>query len=437
MRLRWLKPYLPRGLFGRTVLILLLPVVTLMLVVSIVFVERYYKDVSQQMVLTAAREIRLVLREPAGSPMAEALGITRQRVTRAALPPTDRRGWFDLSGAFVIEELRKRFDNLARISLVDPGRVRLYFQGEEAFTELVFDRRRLSARRPYKLFWNMLFFGTLMTLASYLYLRAQVRPISRLARAANAFGRGRTIAYRPSGATEVRAAGQAFLAMRARIERQIEQRTLMLSGISHDLRTPLTRLKLNLSMLDEAERKPMEADIAEMERLIDAFLDFVRGTHEADPAPEPLDPTALVRRIVEAAQRVGLPVTLARAEGAGKMALREAGMKRAVENLINNAVRYGTRAEVSVHLTGSELRVRVEDDGPGIPEDSRDEALKPFVRLDSARNQNRGSGVGLGLSIAVDVVRGHGGTLRLGQSRRLGGLCAEIVIGRDAQAAPH
>jgi len=220
--------------------------------------------------------------------------------------------------------------------------------------------------------------------------------------------------------------------MRARIERQIEQRTLMLSGVSHDLRTPLTRLKLNLSMLDEDERKPMEQDIAEMERLIDAFLDFVRGAREGEP--EPVDPVALVRRIVEDAQRAGVAVTLVMAQGTGDVALREAGMRRAVENLVNNAVRYGTRAEVSVLLTDTALRIRVEDDGPGIPEESRGEAVKPFVRLDTARNQNLGSGVGLGLSIAFDIARTHGGTLRLGQSDRLGGLCADIVIGLKPDA---
>lgn len=425
---RWFKPYLPEGLFGRTTLILLMPVVTLLIVVSIVFAERYLQDVSQQMVLSAAREIRLVLSEPDGSRVPEALGIERHEVSSADLPAKDERVWYDVSGAVVIEELRENFDALERISLTGNGRVQLYFRSDAGLTRLAFDRRRVSARRPHKLFLNMLFFGTLMTAVSYLYLRSQVRPITRLARAAEAFGRGRHLDYRPKGATEVRAAGRAFLDMRARIERQNEQRTLILSGVSHDLRTPLTRLKLNLSMLDEAEREPMEADIAEMERLIDAFLDFARGAREGEP--EPVDPLALVRRIVADAQRIGLAVDLGPMEGAGPVALREAGIRRAVENLVNNAVRYGTRAEVSVQLTEAELRIRVEDDGPGIPEKSREEASKPFVRLDTARNQNRGGGVGLGLSIAIDIARAHGGTLELGRSPRLGGLCADIVIGR-------
>lgn len=428
MSFRWLKPYLPRGLFGRTMLVLLVPVVTLMLVVSIVFVERYYKDVSQQMVLSAAREIRLVLNDADESQVGQALDITRRRVARGELPAKDQRAWFDLSGAVVIDELRQRFDNLLRITLIDPERVRLYFQDGEAIIEISFDRRRVSARRPYKLFWNMSIFGTLMTLVSYLYLRAQVRPITRLAHAAEAFGRGRHMRYRPTGATEVRAAGRAFVDMRARIERQIEQRTLMLSGVSHDLRTPLTRLRLGLAMLDEDEAAPLLRDVDDMQRMLDGFLDFARGAQEGEA--EPVDPVALVRRVVEDMQRAAVAVTLAEAEGAGQVALREGGIRRAIENLITNATRYGTRAEVSVTLSERALRIRVEDDGPGIPPESREEALRPFARLEPARNQNRGTGVGLGLSIVVDVAHAHGGTLRLGKSARLGGLCADIVIAR-------
>jgi two-component system osmolarity sensor histidine kinase EnvZ len=286
----------------------------------------------------------------------------------------------------------------------------------------------VSASNPHQLLVNMVFFAGIMTVIAYLYLRNQLRPITRLARAAEAFGRGRHMDYRPAGAVEVRAAGNAFVDMRNRIERQIEQRTLMLSGVSHDLRTPLTRLKLALSMLDEEERAPMAQDVEDMERLINEFLAFARGAQEGEP--EPVDPVALVRQVVEDFQRGGKDVTLAMTEGAGEVLLRPGGIRRAVENLVGNAVRYGTRAEVSVLLTAKSLRIRVEDDGPGIPEAQREEALKPFARLDEARNQNLGTGVGLGLSIAMDIARAHGGTLRLGHSDRLGGLQADIVIGR-------
>jgi two-component system osmolarity sensor histidine kinase EnvZ len=227
---------------------------------------------------------------------------------------------------------------------------------------------------------------------------------------------------------EVRAAGHAFLDMRARIERQIEQRTLMLSGVSHDLRTPLTRLKLGLSMLDEEDAAPLLRDVDEMQRLLDTFLEFSRGAAAGEA--EPTEPLALVRGIVEDAQRAGKPVRLGRLKGEGEVPLKALSIRRAVENLIDNAVRHGSRAVVSVALSDKALRIRVEDDGPGIAPERRAEALKPFARLDPARNQDKGGGVGLGLAIAKDVARAHGGALRLGKSETLGGLKADIVIGR-------
>ena len=428
MSLRWLKPYLPRSLYARAVLILLLPVITLLLVVSLVFAQRLFDDVTQQMVKTVAREVRLVLDEPEGSPVAAMLEIDRRHVPASEMPEADDYDWFDLSGSVVIRELRGYFEDLERVSLTDNQYVMLYFQKDGSVIELVFDRRRVSARRPYQVLLNLAFYGILMTVVSYVYMRKQLKPITRLAEAAEAFGRGRHVPYRASGALEVRAAGNAFLDMRARLERQIEQRTLMLSGVSHDLRTPLTRLRLSLAMLEDEEASPMLRDVVEMERLLEGFLAFARGAHEGEP--EPVDPIALVRQIVEDSQRAQNPVTLIEARGEGTVALRAENIRRAVENLINNAVRYGSRAEVSVVMTEKSLRIRVEDDGPGIPPDSRGDAIKPFTRLEPARNQNRGMGVGLGLSIVLDVARAHGGTLRLGESARLGGLSADIVIAR-------
>jgi two-component system osmolarity sensor histidine kinase EnvZ len=209
----------------------------------------------------------------------------------------------------------------------------------------------------------------------------------------------------------------------------MEQRTLMLSGISHDLRTPLTRLKLGLSMLPEdAEVAALLADVNDMQRLIDEFLSFARG--DALEEIEEVDPQALLERVVENAVRAGLDVRLRSFEGGGGCRLRPLAVARALDNLIGNAVRYGKRAEVSGVLGPRALRLVVEDDGPGIPKDQREEAMTPFARLDKARDPNRGGGVGLGLAIAADVARSHGGALRLGDSTALGGLRAELVIAR-------
>lgn len=434
MSFSWLKSYTPRSLYGRAILILLLPVVSVFLVVTVVFIQRHFEGVTKQMTTAVSREINLILNSELP---AEEVARTRNALTLqiGVLPVPDdmrprahQRRWYDFTGIIVIREMERLFPGLQVVELPDDHLVHLYFKQPDGIWRLSIDRKRVSARNAHQLFVNMVFFGVLMTVIAFFYLRNQLRPITRLARAAEAFGRGRHVAYRPAGAIEVRAAGHAFLDMRARIERQIEQRTLMLSGVSHDMRTPLTRLKLNLSMLDHDDRTLMEQDVSDMERLLDEFLDFARGAQEGQP--EPIDPMQLARRIVEDSQRGGISVELWEAKGEGEVMLRESAMRRAVENLINNAVRYGTRAEVSVLLTEKTLRIRVEDDGPGIPPDRRVEATKPFARLDPARNQNKATGVGLGLSIALDTARVHGGTLRLGESARLGGLRADIVIAR-------
>ncbi|MCM2561345.1 ATP-binding protein [Lutimaribacter sp. EGI FJ00015] len=432
MSFQWLKPYMPRGLYGRAALILVLPVVVVQLVVSVVFIQRHFEDVSIQMTREVAREIRLLMAQPPGparEAMAEALEFS---LAPAAPEPVDGAlVWYDLTAPIVRRALYDALPGLVAVALPDTSQAILTLRPEEggqAAVEITLRRARLSARNPHQLFVNMVFFGGLMTLIAFIYLRNQLRPITRLAKAAQAFGRGRHVEYHPSGAQEVRAAGNAFLDMRARIERQIEQRTLMLSGVSHDLRTPLTRLKLGLSFLDDDEREPLERDVEDMQRMIDEFLSFAKGIAEGEA--EPTDPISLVRDLVDDHRRNGAPVTLIAAEGQGEVALRPVALRRAVDNLVSNAVRYGDRAEVSVTLSDKSLRIRVEDDGPGIPADQRGDAIRPFTRLDSARNQNRGSGVGLGLAIAADIARAHGGVLRLGVSDRLGGLRADIVIAR-------
>ncbi|MGR3374469.1 ATP-binding protein [Pseudooceanicola nanhaiensis] len=427
----WLKHYVPRGLYGRAALILILPVVALQLVVSVVFIQRHFEGVTEQMTAAVSRELDLLKAEGgAAAPDAtkRLLDITAETVAPGDVPSGHLRPWYDLSGAAVISTLDRLRQDLLAVSLMRERRVSVYLDGPEGPVLYDFAREHVSASNPHQLFVNMVFFGGLMTAIAFFYLRNQLRPVTELAEAAAAFGRGRVVPYKPRGALEVRQAGQAFLDMRMRIERYLDQRTLMLSGVSHDLRTPLTRLKLGLSMLDDEEREPMERDVAEMQEMIEGFLDFARGT--ADDTPETVDPVRLIRDLVADLRRGGTPVDLVRTEGVGEMQLRPAAIRRAVENLVSNAVRYGSRAEVSVALGDRALRIRVEDDGPGIPEAAREAALRPFERLDQARNQDRGGGVGLGLSIAADVARAHGGVLRLDTSETLGGLRADLVVAR-------
>lgn len=439
MGFQWLKRYMPRSLYGRAALILIVPVVSVQLVVSVAFIQRHLENVTRQMSMTLVRDLDVVAHQTAAAtspdealdmmrPFLSAFEMNLEFVPPGDVPAQGYMRWYDFSARVVDRTVREFFPSTLTTVFPDNRSIQLYLETDLGPVRISVNRSRVAVSNPHQLIVTMIFFGGLMTVIAFLYMRNQLRPITRLARAAQAFGRGRAVPYTPSGATEVRAAGGAFLEMRSRIERQIEQRTLMLSGVSHDLRTPLTRLKLGLSMIDEREAEPLLRDVDEMQRLVDAFLSFSSGVSEGEP--EPVDPQDLVHRIVEDAQRAGTPVTLTQSTGKGTIMLRQTPIRRAVENLIGNAVRYGDKAEVSVVLTDKSLRIRVEDDGPGIPADKRSESIKPFSRLDPARNQNKGSGVGLGLAIVADVARAHGGTLRLGESETLGGLCADIVIAR-------
>lgn len=436
----WMKRILPRGLYGRAALILIVPIVTIQLVVSIAFIQRHFEGVTRQMTRNLVHEIALLTDRVETAPdlgsadriareLGEALSIEVD--LPAASPPVgDDRIFYDFSGRVVIAVLRAAFPDISGVDLSNLKTVRLVLPTRHGSMGLSFDRSRVSASNPHQLLVVMVVTSLVMTAVAFIFLRNQLRPIRRLARAAEAFGKGRVEPYQPSGALEVRAAGAAFLSMRARIERQIEQRTLLLSGVSHDLRTPLTRLRLGLAMMEGEEGvEDLLRDVTEMERLLDSFLDFVRGD-AAEEEPEEVDPVALVQSVIEDARRAGHEVALHSVEGRGTAHLRPAAIRRALNNLIGNAVRYGSRAEVSVAILDRSVRITVEDDGPGIPSEQRDDAMKPFTRLDRARNQDRGGGVGLGLAITADIARSHGGSLRLGTSERLGGLKAELVLAR-------
>ena len=435
MNFDWLKRYMPRGIYGRAALILVLPVVTLQLVVSVVFIQRHFEGVTQQMTNNLSRELTLVLQEldrfdtrdealKEAAVLTEGLDIdVNFDVFRT---PIEIRRWFDFSGIVVTRELALGVPELIAVQLPDDRVVRAYAQTDLGLIEFEFGRGRVSASNPHQLLVNMVFFGGLMTAIAYIYLRNQLRPITRLATAAEDFGRGRRTRYKPGGASEIRAAGQAFLEMRARIERQIEQRTLMLSGVSHDLRTPLTRMRLGLSFIDDVERAPLERDVEDMQRILDEFLLFAKDSAEGDVLETDLVP--FVETIVEIAATHGADVEMEPNGATVSLPIRRVAVQRGLENLINNAIRYGSRARISLIDGGKHVILRVEDDGPGIPENQRDEAQKPFARLDAARNQNKVSGVGLGLAITADVARAHGGRLDLGESHALGGLQADILL---------
>lgn len=439
MTFAWLKRYAPRSLYGRAALILLMPVILIQLVVAVVFIQRHYEDVTEQMSRNVALELRFLVDTINAAPSAPAaLGNVSALATALRLemhlpdpapPADDTRIFYDLSGRIVIATLRAELTDLVAIDLGGLKQVHLHLTTAHGPLGVDFPRSRVSASNPHQLLVLMAGVSLLLTVISFLFLRNQVRPIHRLAEAAEAFGRGRALPYHPRGATEVRAAGQAFLDMRNRIERQIEQRTVMLSGVSHDLRTPLTRLKLGLSMQEETpEIAELQGDVRDMEAMLDSFLNFAQLDSLDDP--QPVDPAEMMETLARGAARAGQDVQVVGPCPMGPVLLRPMAVRRALDNLIGNAVRFGRHVELSCTVSERAVVFSVEDDGPGIDAAARDEALKPFTRLDAARSQNRGGNVGLGLSIAMDIARQHGGTLRLDRSARLGGLRADLVLAR-------
>jgi two-component system osmolarity sensor histidine kinase EnvZ len=437
---QWIKQYMPRGLYGRAALILIFPVVFLQLLVSVVFIQRHFEGVTRQMTASVLVDLAFVTRAADDGPppnRAQVSAIAADLQLEPAWPDTvpdvgDDTPFVDFTGGGVRRYLRDGLPQISEISLADSRRVTVWIETGQGPLRLSFSRGRVSASNPHQLLVIMVVLGGIMTAIAFLFLRNQLRPMMRLGAAAQAYGRGRIVHYTPGGAQEVRAAGTAFLDMRNRIERQSQSRTLMLSGVSHDLRTPLTRMRLGLSMLDEADAAPLLQDVDDMQRLLDAFLDFARSdAADAADSLEPVVPQDLLADLLADAERASQPVVAGEVTGhRDAVPLRRLAVNRALDNLVGNALRYGSRAVVSLYVTDRAVRFVVEDDGPGIPADRRDEAQRPFVRLDPSRNQDAGTGVGLGLSIVTDIARHHGGMLRLGDSDALGGLKAELVLAR-------
>ena len=441
----WLKRLMPRGLYGRAVLILLLPVFTMVLVVTVVFLQRHFEGVTRQMTASVAQEVGFVARSVDQAPdLAAAVkrgsDISRNLNLQFDMPGaavTDSRVFYDVSGRIVADELRSRLPLLTAVELGDLKQVRLGLEGPFGPYTLTFARSRVSASNPHQLLVLLGFTAALMTVIAGIFLRNQLRPIRRLAQAAEDYGKGRVTPYRPGGAAEIRSAGAAFLDMRNRLERLAEQRGLMLSGISHDLRTPLTRLQLSLSMLsadmppDDEEIAAMRRDVEEMSHMVNAFLAFARDA-AADGTTEKVALLPFIQRIIDDAARAGHQIQLnnANVSADAQATFRPDTLRRALDNLIGNAGRYGSQVRVDLSLSPRVVKIAVEDDGPGIPEDRHEEALRPFSRLDPGRSRNKGEGAGLGLALAADTARLLGGQLRLSRSADLGGLRAEIAFPR-------
>ena len=428
----WIKSYMPKRLYYRAALILVFPVVFLQLIVSIVFIQKHFEGVTVQMTRTVAAELDLLTEvierdgAVAAQQIARSLGMSMSIVSQDT-EFIERRRMFDLTGIVVRRELLA-LPEILTVDMPNNKKVNTRIKSGQEYFDLQFSRKRVSASNPHQLIVYLIVFGAFFTVIAFFYLRNQLRPITRLANAAEAFGHGENVNYYPSGALEVRAAGQAFLDMRERIQRHLKQRTMILSGVSHDLRTPITRLKLGLAFLPKEQREPLEKDVEDMNLLLNEFLDFAKFQNETDVPPEDINPSILIDDLIENFSRANIKIESLGKINITSIKLKPFAIKRALENLINNANRYGSQILIETKSEENSLIISVHDDGPGIDRTQYEEVLQPFSRLDPSRNQNKGSGVGLGLPIAKEIVEAHGGILKLSKSSILSGLSVSLII---------
>ena len=440
-----IKRYLPKSLLGRAILILLFPIIFIEIVVGIAFIQRHFEQVTNQMSEGIAFEILYIQNEAENgiknklsdkelikkiSNLGEKFGFKVNISKKNKLTRSTKIDFVDLSGKIFVKNLKEKIDKKSTFDLSNPRKVYIQVLLEKGFLEFQISRKRISASNPHQLLVLMLFVTVLLVLLSLIILKNQIRPIGKLAKAAEAFGKGQFVEFKPGGSDEVRRAGIAFLAMRARIERQIKQRTQMLSGVSHDLRTPLTRLKLSLTLEKKStEIKEMLEDVNSMEAMLDEFLEFSKSNIKEKSQKVVINDfiKTIVNRNKKHFKNIDLVISKSLEKGFS-MRLRINGVKRAIQNIIDNSITYGKKVIIKINKDKNNLVFEFEDDGIGIDEKNYEKAFRPFSRLDESRNQNNHSGVGLGLSIANDVVRMHGGQITLYKSLDLGGLGVRIRI---------
>ncbi len=431
---------MPKGLYARALIIIIAPIVILQSILTFVFLDRHWQVVTRRLSTATAQDISMVAaayellktKSPQEldrlSDMARnELNLTVRFVPGDELPKTRSKPFFGFLDSYLSSEIRYKIhkpfwiDTLGSSAFIE---IRIKLEG--AVMRVLAPRAQLIPSNTHIFIVWMVVSSTILLIVAILFLRNQIRPILSLADAADRFGRGRAAPpdFQVRGAREVRLAAQAFVDMRDRIERHVEQRTIMLAGVSHDLRTILTRFRLQLAMMRAPQVEALKRDVDEMQQMLEDYLAFAKGDSGENAR------RVNVRRVLEEAQ--------AAAEAPGKtihldvrqdplvVPLRRNAFKRAITNLVTNSCRYADTIAIRALRSHGWLTVLVEDNGPGIPEDKREVVFRPFHSLDSSRNQNKKSS-GLGLAIARDIVRSHGGEITLEKSA-LGGLKAVIRI---------
>jgi two-component system, OmpR family, osmolarity sensor histidine kinase EnvZ len=431
-----LSAIMPKGLYVRALVIVIAPMVLLQSILAYVFMERHWQTVTERLSAALSQDIAALVDlddalGPGKQEVIERIAAERLNLDVEFMPPTPLpspapKPFFQFFDEALAKEIRRHIhrpywvDTIGRSNLIE-----IRVQLDDATLRVVAHRSQAYASNSgIFLAWMAGSSLFLLTIA-VLFLRNQIRPILRLADAAESFGKGRDIEFRPRGAREVRKAGHAFIEMKRRLERMIDQRTTMLAGVSHDLRTVLTRFRLSLELLDEAtEVEEMRGDVNEMSRMLEGYLAFARG--DAGEQPEAIDVRALLDVLKADAERLGHKAEFS-ITGDPVAVVRPRSFKRCLTNLVLNAVRYAERIEIDAVHDARVLTITVDDDGPGIPPDRREDVFKPFLRLDKARTLDSSGGTGLGLTIARDIARAHGGDISLSESP-LGGLRATVRV---------
>jgi len=430
---RLVKRLTPTSLFGRSLLIIVLPVAVMQIAVTYVFFDAHWQEVNSHLTEGLAGEVSLITTRYEQDPRPENLARIQAEAQEnlalsivaepgAILPKGRRPSLFVAVDRSLTRALAERLDGPFWFDTNRyPAYVDIRVKTPTGVLRIIAPKDRVFATRGHIFILWMTVATVLLTGISILFIRNQVRAIERLAFAAEAFGRGQDTPFLPHGAREVRQAARAFLAMKSRIQRHVEQRTVLLASVSHDLRTPLTRLKLHLAMIPKSPRaKAMQGDLAEMEHMIDDYLAFARG--EGSEGAETVRLADLIDVVCQGAALTGAEVDVI-ADPALQALVRPGALKRALANLVMNAASHAKHVRVSAQASSlGGVEIIVDDDGPGIAPNRREDAFAPFSRLDAARVLNP-KGVGLGLAIARDVARGHGGDVTLGPSP-LGGLQA-------------
>jgi two-component system osmolarity sensor histidine kinase EnvZ len=429
----------PKGLYARALIIIIAPIVLLESVVAFAFMERHWNQVTRRLSEGLARDIASVMdvyeSRAFATDIEKLVDIAQNRfalsfgvLPNGDLPTTKPKPFFDLLDRALSDELRSNLKRPFWIDTVGQTRhVEIRVKLDNAILRFVAQRSQAFASNSHIFLIWMVGTSVVLLTVAILFLRNQIRPVLRLAEAADAFGKGRPVPpdFRPRGAREVRQAASAFLEMRDRIRHHVDQRTTMLAGVSHDLRTVLTRFKLELALLGNSrEVAALQNDVKEMQHMLEDYLAFAKGDGGEEAAPT--DIRELLEEVQDECEHIGTPIEVRMRNPRRRLVLplKRQAFKRAVTNLVTNAARFGDTVVIRAGAEEDWLRIEVDDDGPGIPPGERDNVFRPFYRIDDARNQDTGNS-GLGLAIARDIVHGHGGDIALDTSS-MGGLRAII-----------